>query len=96
MFALSDIDISTSHNSAKNTHSTASPSPPCTFLGHGSGAATVLSCRDGAELKCWLVTELLSKQLETSSSVARLKEQESVVQWLERIWPRVLASCQLK
>ena len=39
-----------------------------------------------AELKFWLVAELLRKQLEKSSSVARVEEQESVVQWFERIW----------
>ena len=39
-----------------------------------SGAETVLDGRDSAELKSWLVAELLlRKRLETSSSVARVK-----------------------
>ena len=90
----SHTDISSSHNSAtqieKQTHSHARQlhvlhltARNTFFPKHGSGAATVLNCRDSAEFKFSLVAELLRNRLETSSSVARMKEQESVIQWLE-------------
>ena len=41
-----------------------------------------------------VVAELLGKELDSSSSVAREEKQELVIQWLEGVWPLALAAAE--
>ena len=84
MLILSHPDTSSSHNSAK-THNLLHP------LHHSAHSIMVLRSRDSAELvKFCSRQSCMGKQLDSSSSVARVEEQELVIQWLEGTWPQAL------